>query len=52
MRFSTALHGKESPDQGRGARGFSIKHYTNEGIYDIVGLNWVGSSSFQWVSEY
>ncbi|CUS07892.1 unnamed protein product [Tuber aestivum] len=40
MRFSTATLGKEYPDQGRNPRGFAIKHYTKEGNYDIVGLNW------------
>ncbi|CUS10538.1 unnamed protein product [Tuber aestivum] len=40
MRFSTATFGKEFPDQGRNPRGFAIKHYTRDGNYDIVGLNW------------
>lgn len=41
MRFSTVTFGKEFPDSGRNPRGFAIKHYTDEGNYDIVGLNWV-----------
>ncbi|PUU80692.1 catalase-like domain-containing protein [Tuber borchii] len=40
MRFSAAFLGKESPDQGPSPRGFAIKHYTKDGNYDIVGLNW------------
>ncbi|PWW73282.1 catalase [Tuber magnatum] len=40
MRFSTVTFGKEFPDQARNPRGFAIKHYTEEGNYDIVGLNW------------
>ena len=49
MRFSTAFLGKESPDQGPSPCGFAIKHYTKDGNYDIVGLNWVGANVFQWV---
>lgn len=41
VRFSTVTFGKEFPDSGRNPRGFAIKHYTDEGNYDIVGLNWV-----------
>lgn len=44
MRFSTVTFGKEFPDSGRNPRGFAIKHYTEEGNYDIVGLNWVRCS--------
>ncbi|RPA90555.1 catalase [Choiromyces venosus 120613-1] len=40
MRFSTVTFGKEFPNQGRNPRGFAIKHYTKDGNYDIVGLNW------------
>ncbi|KAH8151378.1 uncharacterized protein LAJ45_04580 [Morchella importuna] len=40
IRFSTVTFGKEFPDSGRNPRGFAIKHYTEEGNYDIVGLNW------------
>ncbi|PUU79166.1 catalase [Tuber borchii] len=40
MRFSTAFLSKESPDQGPSPHGFAIKHYTKDGNYDIVGLNW------------
>jgi catalase len=31
--------GREFPDEARNPRGFAIKFYTNEGNYDIVGLN-------------
>ncbi|KAI5799078.1 catalase [Geopyxis carbonaria] len=40
IRFSTVTYGKEFPDSGRNPRGFAIKHYTEEGNYDLVGLNW------------
>ncbi|TFK21081.1 heme-dependent catalase [Coprinopsis marcescibilis] len=39
-RFSTVTFGKEFPDSGRNPHGFAIKHYTDEGNYDVVGLNW------------
>ncbi|KAH7035718.1 catalase-like domain-containing protein [Microdochium trichocladiopsis] len=39
MRFSTVTFGREFPDEGRNPRGFAIKFYTQEGNYDIVGLN-------------
>eukprot|EP00742_Colponemidia_sp_Colp-10_P003993 GILJ01004260.1.p1 GENE.GILJ01004260.1~~GILJ01004260.1.p1 ORF type:complete len:542 (+),score=66.30 GILJ01004260.1:149-1774(+) len=38
-RFSTVTFGKEFPDSGRNPRGFATKFYTEEGNYDIVGLN-------------
>lgn len=41
LRFSTVTFGKEFPDSGRNPRGFAIKHYTEDGNYDLVGLNWV-----------
>lgn len=41
LRFSTVTFGREFPDSGRNPRGFAIKHYTEEGNYDMVGLNWV-----------
>ncbi|KAF4619696.1 hypothetical protein D9613_004849 [Agrocybe pediades] len=39
VRFSTVTFGREFPDSGRNPRGFAIKHYTEEGNYDVVGLN-------------
>lgn len=39
VRFSTVTLGREFPDEGRNPRGFAIKFYTNEGNYDVVGLN-------------
>ncbi|KAJ3564887.1 hypothetical protein NP233_g7999 [Leucocoprinus birnbaumii] len=38
-RFSTVTFGREFPDSGRNPRGFAVKHYTEEGNYDVVGLN-------------
>ncbi|KAL7748621.1 hypothetical protein RI367_006032 [Sorochytrium milnesiophthora] len=38
-RFSTVTYGKEFPDSARNPRGFAVKFYTEEGNYDIVGLN-------------
>lgn len=40
LRFSTVTFGKEFPDLARNPRGFAIKMYTEEGNYDVVGLNW------------
>ncbi|KAH3920032.1 hypothetical protein HBH56_021900 [Parastagonospora nodorum] len=39
VRFSTVTVGREYPDLARNPRGFAIKFYTQEGNYDIVGLN-------------
>lgn len=39
-RFSTVTFGKEFPDSGRNPRGFAVKFYTEDGNYDLVGLNW------------
>lgn len=39
VRFSTVTPGREFPDSCRNPRGFAIKFYTEEGNYDIVGLN-------------
>jgi catalase len=36
-RLSTVIHGQGSPETARDPRGFSIKFYTEEGNYDIVG---------------
>jgi catalase len=54
VRFSTVTFGREFPDSGRNPRGFAIKHYTEDGNYDVVGLNWVCLSSalqFYLISE-
>ncbi|PWM45124.1 MAG: catalase [Clostridiales bacterium] len=37
VRFSTVVGSKGSADTVRDPRGFAVKFYTNEGIYDIVG---------------
>ena len=39
MRFSTVVGSKGSADTVRDPRGFSIKFYTGEGNYDLVGNN-------------
>lgn len=39
MRFSTVAGERGSPDTWRDPRGFSIKFYTEEGIFDMVGNN-------------
>jgi catalase len=39
VRFSTVTYGREFPDSARNPRGFAIKFYTEEGNYDLVGLN-------------
>ena len=39
VRFSTVIGGKGSADTARDPRGFAVKFYTNEGIYDITGLS-------------
>jgi len=39
LRFSTVGGEKGSHDCARDPRGFAIKHYTEEGIYDMVGNN-------------
>ena len=39
VRFSTVIGGKGSADTVRDPRGFAVKFYTNQGIYDIVGNN-------------
>ncbi len=38
-RFSTVAGNKGSTDLARDVRGFSVKFYTEEGIYDLVGNN-------------
>ncbi|PJE79192.1 Catalase [invertebrate metagenome] len=39
MRFSTVAGGQDSGDYARDVRGFSVRFYTEEGNYDIVGNN-------------
>lgn len=39
MRFSTVAGERGSPDTWRDPRGFSIKFYTEQGNYDLVGNN-------------
>src|ERR1700712_108584 len=39
VRFSTALGSRGSADTVRDVRGFAVKFYTEEGIYDLVGNN-------------
>jgi len=39
IRFSTVAGEQGSPDTWRDPRGFSLKFYTSEGIYDLVGNN-------------
>jgi catalase len=39
VRFSTVAGGAGSADTARDARGFAVKFYTQEGIYDLVGNN-------------
>ncbi len=38
-RFSTVGGGQDSSDYARDPRGFALKFYTDEGIYDMVGNN-------------
>ena len=39
LRFSTVAGGQDSSDYVRDVRGFSLRFYTEEGNYDIVGNN-------------
>lgn len=39
VRFSTVIGSKGSADTARDPRGFAVKFYTNQGIYDLVGNN-------------
>ena len=39
MRFSTVAGERGSPDTWRDPRGFSVKFYTEEGNFDMVGNN-------------
>jgi catalase len=38
-RFSTVAGERGSPDTWRDPRGFAVKFYTTEGVYDMVGNN-------------
>jgi len=38
-RFSTVAGSKGSPDVARDVRGFAVKFYTEEGVFDLVGNN-------------
>lgn len=38
-RFSTTVGSRGSTDLARDARGFAVKFYTQEGIFDLVGIN-------------
>ncbi|XP_018322493.1 catalase-like [Agrilus planipennis] len=38
-RFSTVIYERGSPDTRRDPRGFAVKYYTEDGIYDMVGNN-------------
>jgi len=40
VRFSTVMGFRGSPEQARDPRGFSVKFYTQQGNWDIVGINW------------
>ena len=39
VRFSTVAGSRGSTDLARDVRGFSVKFYTNEGVFDLVGNN-------------
>ncbi|MGW6427600.1 catalase [Nocardia sp. NPDC055053] len=39
VRFSTVLGSRGSADTVRDTRGFAVKFYTDEGVYDLVGNN-------------
>ncbi len=39
VRFSTVIHGGNSPETLRDPRGFAIKMYTEDGNWDLVGNN-------------
>jgi catalase len=39
VRFSTVIHGKDSPETLRDPRGFAVKFYTKDGNWDLVGNN-------------
>jgi catalase len=39
VRFSTVMNFRGSPEAARDPRGFAIKFYTDQGNWDIVGIN-------------
>jgi catalase len=39
VRFSTVMNYRGSPEAARDPRGFAVKFYTDQGNYDIVGIN-------------
>ncbi len=39
VRFSTVIHGKDSPETMRDPHGFAVKFYTDQGNWDLVGNN-------------
>lgn len=39
VRFSTVIHGKDSPEFARDPHGFATKFYTDQGNWDLVGNN-------------
>jgi len=39
VRFSTVIHGGNSPETLRDPRGFAVKFYTEDGNWDLVGNN-------------
>lgn len=39
VRFSTVVHSRHSPETLRDPRGFSVKWYTRDGNWDLVGNN-------------
>lgn len=39
VRFSTVIHGAQSPETLRDPRGFAVKFYTEDGNWDLVGNN-------------
>lgn len=39
VRFSSVVHGLQSPETLRDPRGFAVKFYTTQGTWDLVGNN-------------
>jgi catalase len=40
VRFSTVMGYRGSPEEARDPRGFAVKFYTQQGNWDLVGINW------------
>src|SRR3981189_3036851 len=40
VRFSTVMGYRGSPEQARDPRGFAVKFYSQQGNWDMVGINW------------